>query len=294
MAALAAHCHGKRRVDVCRVWRGGPGGVSEVREWSVDVTLHSAMERAYTEGDNAGMTATDTMKNTVFQVAKAQARPCSPEEFATALARLFVAKYPLVSVSEVRVRQKAWTRAAEGSHVHGFVAGVGTRMADAVAKRVPGGVDATVTSGVAGVDLLKTTQSGYEGYIKDDATSLPETRERMLGTTLSATWTCRGTVSDYDRVYDRVMNALVSTFFGPPATGVYSPSVQYTLFQMGKAALEAVPALAEVELQLPNLHYLPTPPLTPFADDVYVVAPNPHGSIRATVARSGVPPRSRM
>jgi urate oxidase len=119
---LAKHCHGKSRVRVARVWRDA-GGQQHVVEWVVNVLLESAMAQAYLAGDNSGMTATDTVKNTargawlarqspdpschsrkaaharpcqqVYHVAKLQKQRCSADAFAVALAEHFVATYPL-------------------------------------------------------------------------------------------------------------------------------------------------------------------------------------------------------
>ena len=45
---------------------------------------------------------------------------------------------------------------------------------------------------------------------------------------------CRysGQVKDYNRAYEAAKAAIISKFYGPPTKGVYSPSVQYTLYQM--------------------------------------------------------------
>ena len=58
---------------------------------------------------------------------------------------------------------------------------------------------------------------------------------------------------DYDRAFAEVKKALGAAFWGPPAKGVYSPSVQYTLFQMAKLALERFALLLESLLCLPSL-----------------------------------------
>lgn len=92
---LVKHCHGKSRVRVGRVWRQ-PGGTHVFSEFAAEVLLESPMERAFTHGDNAGMTATDTVKNNVYKVAKAAAQPLSPDAFAVALAEHFLKTYPLV------------------------------------------------------------------------------------------------------------------------------------------------------------------------------------------------------
>ena len=62
-ATLQVHQHGKSRVRVGRVWR--EGNVHHMVEWMVHTMLESDMEKAFLEGDNTGMTATDTQKNTV-------------------------------------------------------------------------------------------------------------------------------------------------------------------------------------------------------------------------------------
>ncbi len=61
---LAKHAHGKSRVRLARVWREPSSGMHHVVEWSVAVMLESDMAPAYLRGDNTGMTATDTVKNT--------------------------------------------------------------------------------------------------------------------------------------------------------------------------------------------------------------------------------------
>jgi urate oxidase len=46
-----------------------------------------------------------------------------------------------------------------------------------------------------------------------------------------------GPVSNYDATYEAVKAAIGEAFFGPPKTGIYSPSVQYTVYEMGKNVL---------------------------------------------------------
>jgi urate oxidase len=67
----------------------------------------------------------------------------------------------------------------------------------AVCKR-GGGVE--VTSGMAGFKVLKTTQSGYEGFLTDQFTVLKPTRERILATDMDVQWTYNaGGAGDYNR-----------------------------------------------------------------------------------------------
>ena len=119
-AYLHKHQHGKSRVRVGRVWRLADGK-NIFAEWSVNTSLFSAMEHAYVDGSNEGMTATDTQKNMCYYVAQKMDKPCSIEEYALALGRKFVSEYPLVSCAVIGVEQKPWTRVRVDNtpHNHG-------------------------------------------------------------------------------------------------------------------------------------------------------------------------------
>jgi urate oxidase len=294
---LAAHAHGKACVRVGRAWRD-EGGVHHFREWSVSTRLESDMAHAFLTPSNAGMTATDTQKHAVYHVAKRLPKACGPEVLALALARLFLARYPLVSAAKVEVVEAPWARAAApggAPHAHGFAdAGGGERTAAVELRR--GAAAAEVTAGVRGWRVLKTTQSGYAGFLHDDLTTLPNTIERIMATVVTATWRYAAPPPCYDAAHAAARAALASAFFGPPRGGVFSPSVQFTLFQMAAAVLAAIPAAERVALRLPNLHFLPcAPPGDVFEDDVYIATSEPHGDIEAVVTRgAGAPARARL
>jgi urate oxidase len=228
----------------------------------------------------------------VYLVAKQCADPTPPDEYALRLARFLVDEYPLVSVAKVSVRASPWTRAVVGGapHSHGFVGGgdgaTPVRTAAAVARR---GGPSTLTAGVDGWRLLKTTRSGYSGFLHDRHTLLPDTADRVAATSVTATWRYSGPAA-YDAAYDAALAAMTGAFFGPSATGVFSPSLQFTLRAMGEAVLAAVPAADSVHLRLPNLHFVPVSPPgsdAKFDNDVYVATSEPHGTIEATLTREG-------
>jgi len=160
-ATLASHQHGKARVRLARVWRDG--GRHAFVEWSVDVMLESDMAHAFLTASNAGMTPTDTQKNTVYYVAKQMPQQCSPEEYAIALAQHFVRLYPKVSKAKVNVTQAPWERVQVGgaAHSHGFQASANLTRTARVEFSADDGL--LVTAGVRDWKVLKTTQSGYEG-----------------------------------------------------------------------------------------------------------------------------------
>lgn len=291
--------HGKQRVRIARVWRNEDGRHFFV-EWNVGITLLSDCIAAYVRDDNSDIVATDTMKNTVYVKAKECSERLSVEEFAIGLAKHFTSLYQQVTTAIIKIVEQPWERVYIDCqpHEHGFKLGSEKHTTEVTVKK-SGAL--LVTSGIEGLALLKTTQSGFEGFIRDKYTVLPETRERMLATEVTASWRYSfesiGNIPSkplyFTEKYLDVKKVLVDTFFGPPSVGVYSPSVQRTLYQMANAVLTRFPDIVSIELKMPNLHFLPVnlsskdnPAIVKFSDDVYLPTDEPHGSIEARLSRS--------
>ncbi|XP_010907802.1 uricase [Elaeis guineensis] len=296
--------HGKGRVRVSRVWRrvGGSGaGVGNVIvEWNVSVSLASDCLPAYTAGDNSTIVATDSIKNTVYAKAKECSEVVSMENFALLLSRHFTTFYPHVTAATVNIVEKPWERVVVDGrpHSHGFKLGSEKHMTEVTVNKCGA---LSITSGIQGLALLKTTKSGFEGFVRDRYTLLPDTRERMAATEVTASW--RYSLEHVSEIpakpfcfterYEGAKKVLADTFFGPPDVGVYSPSVQNTLFLMAKAVLNRFLDIASIQLRMPNLHFLPVnlsskenPDMVKFADDVYMPTDEPHGTIEATLSRT--------
>ena len=91
---LGVNCYGKgeiRRVKVVRT-----PGRHQLRDLTVHVALEGEFEAAHLAGDNTDLLATDTMRNTVYALAKTGLGG-SIEAFAQALANHFVAAGPSVT-----------------------------------------------------------------------------------------------------------------------------------------------------------------------------------------------------
>ncbi|KAL7147059.1 hypothetical protein ABFS83_06G082900 [Erythranthe nasuta] len=290
--------HGKARVRVGRVWKEANGRHLFV-EWNVSISLLSDCLAAYTRADNSDIVATDTMKNTVYVKAKECKQPISVEDFAIVLGKHFTSFYPQVSSAIINIVEKPWERIyIDGQpHRHGFKLGSEKHTTEVTVKK-SGSLQ--VISGIEGLAVLKTTQSGFEGFIRDKYTILPETRERMLATEISASWrypfenlaSVPAKQSYFMEKYTNVKKVLLDTFFGPTKEGVYSPSVQSTLYYMAKAVLARVSDVSSVKLKMPNIHFLPVnlsskdnPVIVKFEDDVFLPTDEPHGSIEATLSR---------
>lgn len=289
---LTSSCHGKARVRVAKVVRH-KGGIDEILEFSVTLQLVGGTDKSFLEGDNSGVVSTDTCRNHVYLHAK-ETQFFSCEEFAIGLAHRILSEYNHVDRIEISVTEKPWRRAiVEGvNHHHGFIDSLagGKRGCDLAASRE----SISLTSILSDLSVLKTTKSGWENYVLDRFTTLPETNERILATKIRAKWTYEQRSLErlnFALVHDQVKHALILSFFGKPRKGVYSPGVQHTLYSMGSAALQAVPHISAISLSLPNLHFLPCnlPVFVKnglkFEHDVYIPTDEPHGVITATVSR---------
>jgi urate oxidase len=282
MATLAWNRYGKCRIRLVKVRRPPAGSEPhEVVDLTLDVQLEGTFDKVYTEADNSSCLATDTMKNTVYAFARRDPIVHS-EAFALALADHFIAQ-PAVSRARISCVEHIWERLTAGGrpHPHAF-AQSGPEAWTTLVVRDSGG--ATIASGLANVVVLKTTDSAFAGFPRDRYTTLPETGDRILATSVSATWTYRAASVDFN-VREQIRAALLETFAAHD-----SQSVQHTLYAMAEAALAASDEIAEITLSLPNRHHLLVD-LSPFGldnpNEVFVATDQPFGLIEATVRRSG-------
>jgi urate oxidase len=140
-----------------------------------------------------------------------------------------------------------------------------------------------ILSGLDNLVLLKTANSGFEGYVTDSLTTLPETKDRLFGTAVSAGWRYTSANLNFDAVRTTLREALLRTFANHD-----SKSVQQTLYAMAQNALEEVADIDEIEIIMPNKHCLLVD-LSRFGQDnpneIFVPTDEPHGYIEARVRR---------
>ena len=279
---LGDNQYGKAEVRLVHVDRSEPRHV--ITDLNVTTQLRGDFAGAHLAGDNSSVLATDTQKNTVYAFAR-QYGVAAPEDFAIRLGRHFVQALPQISGARIAVDQHSWDRipVAGEPHDHAFVQPGGERRTTVVTLD---GDDVQVVSGLADLVVLKTTGSEFWGFPRDRYTTLPETRDRILATSVTARWRYRAEV-DHTGMYPAVRTVLLENF-----AVTHSFALQQTLYTMGSAVLEKFGEIAEIRLSMPNKHHY-LADLTPFDLDnphqVFIAGDRPYGLIEAQVTRDDDP-----
>lgn len=295
MARLGPNRYGKAEVRVLRVARGAhPGGRDVIRDWNVSTSLSGDLDAASLTGDNSHVLPTDSQKNRVYALAR-ELGPVAPEAFGLRLASFFVTSQEPITRARVSVEEYGWSPI--GATGYSFArSGDLVRTTTVVVDAERG---ACVVSGVRDLVVLNTTASEFWGYPKDEYTTLPETKDRILATAVNARWRYRPAAIDgesgldgdagldWDAAFAAALAALLAAF-----CATYSYSLQQTLYAMGTRVLADVPAACEVRLALPNKHHYLVD-LAPFGlenpNEVYNAGDRPYGLIEGHVLADDAP-----
>ena len=276
--ALGKNRYGKAGVRLVKVSRDQPR--HQLRDLTVAVALEGDFVEAHVTGDNARILPTDTMKNSVYGLALEHLNK-SIEEFGIFLGKHFMNAAP-ITAARIKMQEHLWRRIdVDGkAHDHSFVrAGSEVRTA----RVVTSAGNLQVRAGVRGLYLLKTTKSGFVGYIRDSFTTLPETTDRIFATSLNAEWSYSPGELDYDKTWAEARRALEETFAQHD-----SLSVQHTLYAMGEEVLKRCPPIERIRLVMPNKHHLLVD-LSRFGlknnNQIFVATSEPYGLIEGEVTR---------
>jgi len=278
-ARLTANRYGKSAVRLVAVERDGER--HGLRDLTVEIRLSGDFEAAYRDGDNRRVYPTDSMKNSVYALARRDGVGAL-EAFARRLAEHFLSRSSAPSAAEVAVSERPWSRVEVSGrpHPHAFVGGSEERRTARVELSEAG---ARGESGIVDLVVLKTTDSGFADFARDELTTLRSTDDRILATAVEARWSYGGSAVDFDAAWREVRRHLVEAF-----AGHRSRSVQHTLHAMGERVLAEVAAVEEIQLRMPNLHHLLVD-LSPFGMDnpnqVFVATAEPFGVIEGTLRR---------
>lgn len=276
---LTHTAYGKSQVRLVQVRR--LGSRHDLRDLAVSVRFEGDYDASYTDGDNRDVLPTDTMKNTVYALA-AKHPVKDPESFGVRLGEQFLAGSPRLHRVTIDVVDYQWRRLEVGAqeHDHAFMRrGPDTRVATISVGRE----GTSVRAGVDGLLIMKTAKSAFSNFLRDEFTTLPDTEDRLLATSLSATWAYTESDLPFGSTWRAVRQELLGSFAEHD-----SESVQHTLYAMGRAVLNAFDAVASITLVMPNKHHLPVD-LSRFGlenrNEIFVATDEPYGRIEATLTR---------
>ncbi|KAJ2172995.1 hypothetical protein GGF45_004515 [Coemansia sp. RSA 551] len=302
---VKSQAYGKDRVRVVRVVRHQDGWQEIVDYWVCCLLSGEQFETSYTKGDNKLVVATDSQKNTVYYLAKTlpAEKVMVPEVFASEVASFMVKKYAHVTSCQVKVTTKPWERMKfdDKAHAHSFYReGKETRWTEAVVTKTspPSAASLTtiINSGFYDLEVLKTTNSSFVDFWRDELTTLPDMPDRLLSTKVLCQWkfvpqTIEALQAiDYDAAYNGAKRNTLDAFANDPRAWVHA-SVQSTLYIMADRILNDFSHVDDVYYALPNIHYFPFD-LSKFGlkntqtdAEVYMPIADPSGLITATISR---------
>ncbi len=276
---LGENNYGKSRVRLLRVVR--QEGRHDIKEVTFDIRFEGDFEFAHTKGENRKILPTDTMKNTVYALAR-QYPVEAIEDFSMHLVEHFLTYNPQVSRARIHAAESMWTRIPHGGkpHTSAFVRAScekRTTMLDGTREKT------IMRAGIDDLVVLKTTKSGFEGFMRDPYTTLKDDRDRILSTAIHADWLYEGGDIEFGLIWHGVRQALLETFAEHD-----SLSLQHTLHAMGDAVLASFDRISEIHLSLPDKQY-DRVDLSPFGMDnpyeVFLPIDEPHETIEATLRK---------
>lgn len=283
--ALVRHLYGKSGIRLIKVEHRG--AFDEVKDIEVDIEVFGSFEGAFRNGENDLILPTDTMKNTVYALARRQ--PVGEiEDFSLRLANHFLHRNLHFSGVHIAISETLWERtSADGSPQACSFRQCGPERRTACVEMNRNGQ--SVRAGIRGLPALKTKKSSFEQFLRDEYTTLPETVDRLLRTEIAAEWTYSRDDLDFGALWHAVRAALLGTF-----SSHESRSVQHTAYAVGRELLALFEGIRDVHISLPNRHCLLLD-LSPFGldnpNELFVPMDSPTGIIEVTLCRPCAPRR---
>jgi urate oxidase len=276
---LGQNHYGESRVRLLRVVR--QDGRHDIKELTLAISCEGDFESALVAGDNRKILPADTMKNTVYALAREYPVE-AVEDFSSHLIEHFLTYNPQVSRVRIEAAENPWTRIPHGGKPHAAAftrAGAERRTARLDATRE----ELTTRAGIEGLAVLKTMKAAFEGFLRDPYTTLKDDHDLILSIVISATWLYDAVEIEFGPTWHSVRQTLLETFAEHD-----SHSLQHALYAMGKAVLGSFDGIREIQLSLPAKRYNLVD-LSPFGMDnpgeVFVPTDEPHGLAEATLRR---------
>mmetsp|Transcript_14606 Transcript_14606/g.57351 ORF Transcript_14606/g.57351 Transcript_14606/m.57351 type:complete len:301 (-) Transcript_14606:56-958(-) len=267
MSYVLKPTYGKQSVPVFKIEK--LGDKHTIIDMVVKIMLEGEIKDSWLTGENHQIVPTETQKNTCYALALQNDFDCL-ETYGLALARDMLARHSHLQTVNLDMLERVWSRVEVQGKPHNHVFSSSANPIKRSCTMTVSRDSVKVSSGMKDIKLLKTTKSGFAGYIEDQYTNLkpvgaPGTSpDRILATELEASWTYNKIPSvGFKNRNEAIFQRLVETFSGPADTGVFSKSLQETAYKMAVSVLRSFEDVDEVSLITPNIHNY-TYPLSQF------------------------------
>jgi urate oxidase/2-oxo-4-hydroxy-4-carboxy-5-ureidoimidazoline decarboxylase len=238
--------YGKGDVIVYRLDRAGRTAPGESPLFGAKVLMllyGDAFWPTYTTGDNTGLIATDSMKNFI-QRETLNFEGDGLDDLCRFLSEKFLALYPQVEGIQVSAEEIPYARLEHGV---GLVPSGPERTTARVEIARTGMIEAA--SGILGFRLLRPSGSAFNGFVRDEYTTLPDLADRPLHMWLDLEWRCTDPKAAFTggRTARRVRSIVHEVF-----ETFESGSIQQVIYQTGTKVLADLPEIAEMHLEANN------------------------------------------
>lgn len=243
---LVKNNYGSARVRVLRVAR--QEGRHDIKELTLAVRFEGDFLAAHSKGDNRKILPPDTIKNTVYALARQHSIEPA-ESFCLHLVEHFLTYNPQISRVRIEAAENVWTRLPRGDKPRA------TSFARASEEKRIAMLNATregteIRAGVDGLLVLKTSKSAFENFRKDPFTTLEDDPSRILCTVLRADWLYAGEEVEYGQIWHGVRDMLLEAFAEHE-----TQSLQHTVYAMGETVLNNFEQIREIHLALPDKRF---------------------------------------
>lgn len=276
---LAENNYGSSQIQLLRVAK--QEGRHDIRELGISIRFEGDFEAAHRQGDNRKILPADSMKNTVYALARQHSiEPL--ENFGLHLIDHFLTYNPQVTRVLIESTESIWSRLPHGGKVHASAfARAGNEQRTSLLSGTREGTE--VRAGVDNLVVLKTANSSFEDFKKDPYTTLEDQGDIILSTIIRADWLYTEEDAQYGALWHAVRKMLLETFAEHD-----SRSLQHTLYAMGEVILDNFENVGEIHLSLPSQHFH-LADLAPLGMDnpgtVFLPSNQPHTTIEATLKK---------
>jgi urate oxidase len=243
---LGENSYGSSRIRLLRVSK--QQGRHDVREIALSVRFEGDFQAAHVLGDNRKILPADTMKNTVYALARQHSiEPV--ENFGLHLIEHFLTYNPQVTRVIIEASENTWVRVPYGGKLHASAfALAGEQEHTCFLSGTREGIQ--VRAGIQNLVVLKTSNSTFKDFKKDPYTTLQEERDRILSIIINADWLYTEDDAEFGPLWHAVRKMLLET-----VAEHHSQSLQHSLYAMGDAILGNFENISEIHLSLPSRHY---------------------------------------